>query len=420
MTERPFDRKRVAAWCLYDFANSVYSAVIPATVFSVYYTAVVVGNEDGRGDFWWGVVAVPISTLGVALTSPIMGSVADRAGIRRPLFALYTAASVTAIALFTTVDAGDVLLGCLLFIVANFAMEGAIVFYNAYLPEIVPRERLGRVSSWGFGIGYLGSILGLLVAVQLAEGGHFDAIWLMVAGLFAGFALPAILLLGPGGRRELSPGTAALDGIVHVRRLIAEVFGDRVLRRFLLGYFLYINGVNAAIVFAGPFAQRSFGLDTGGVIELFLIVQVSALIGAFSLAKATDSWGPKRVVQIALACWLLTIGVFVMSHDVGIFRIAAIVAGLGLGTVQSASRAFMATLIPQGREDEFFGFYALCGKTAAPLGTLVFGLVSSVTGNQRMAVATLSLFFISGFAIISSLRAGGPTIKAAPPGSPES
>jgi UMF1 family MFS transporter len=409
MEERPYDAKRVGAWCLYDFANSVYSAVIPATVFSVYYTAVVVGNEEGRGDFWWGVVAVPISTLAVALSSPIMGSIADRAGIRRFLFALYTALSVTAVALFTTIDPGDVVLGCALFIVANFAMEGAIVFYNAYLPEIVPVHRLGRVSAWGFGVGYIGSILGLLAAVKLAETERFDAIWLMVAALFAGFALPAILVLGPGGKRELPVGAAAIDGFVHVRRLIGEVLAEKPMRRFLFGYFLYINGVNAAIVFAGPFAKQTFGLDTPGVIKLFLIVQVSALVGAFSLAKATDTWGPKRVVQIALCLWLVTIGVFVMSHDVGVFRIAAVIAGLGLGTVQSASRAFMATLIPKGREDEFFGFYALCGKTAAPLGTLVFGLVSSTTGNQRFAVAALSLFFISGFVVVTSLRAGGPT-----------
>ena len=410
MSERPLDAKRVGAWCLYDFANSTYSAVIPATVFSVYYTSVVVGNETGRGDFWWGVVAVPISTLGVALTSPIMGSIADRAGIRRMLFAIYTALSVLAVALFTTIDPGDVVLGCVLFIIANFAMEGAIVFYNAYLPEIVPMDRLGRVSSWGFGVGYLGSILALLAAVKLAEDQRFDAIWLMVAALFAGFALPAILMLGPGGRKEMRIGEAALDGFTHVRRLIAEVLAEKVMRRFLLGYFLYINGVNAAIVFAGPFAKHTFGLDTPGVIKLFLTVQVSALIGAFSLARATDTWGPKRVVQIALCLWMVTIGVFVMSHDVFVFRIAAVIAGLGLGTVQSASRAFMATLIPKGREDEFFGFYALCGKTAAPLGTLVFGMVSVVTGNQRLAVAALGLFFISGFVVITRLRAGGPTV----------
>ena len=413
MNERPFDRRRVAAWCLYDFANSTYSAVIPATVFSVYYTAIVVGNEDGRGDFWWGAVAVPVSTLAVAFTSPIMGSVADRSGARRLLFAAYTAMSVIAVAMFTTIDPGDVVWGCLLFVVANFGMEGAIVFYNAYLPEIVPASRLGRVSAWGFGIGYVGSILALLAAARLATDERFDATWLMVAALFGGFALPALLVLGPGGRREMSVPQAALDGIVHVRRLIREVLAEKTLRRFLLAYFLYINGVNTAIVFAGPFAKQSFGLDTAAVVKLFLLVQVSALAGAFGLAKPTDTWGPKRVVQLSLVLWLITIAVFVASHDVGLFRVAAVIAGLGLGSVQSASRAFMATLIPRGREDEFFGFYALCGKTAAPLGTFVFGVVSAVTGNQRLAVATISVFFIAGFALISSLRAGGPTVTAA-------
>lgn len=415
MSERPLDRKRVAAWCLYDFANSTYSAVIPATVFSVYYTAVVVGNEDGRGDFWWGAVAVPVSTLAVAFSSPIMGSVADRSGARRLLFALYTAASVLAVALFTTVEPGDVLWGCALFIVANFGMEGAVVFYNAYLPEIVPRSHLGRVSSLGFGVGYVGSIIGLIAAAFLADRGALDAIWILVAVLFGGFALPALLVLGPGGRHEMSVGSAALDGIVHVRRLVREVLSVRPLRRFLLGYFLYINGVNTAIVFAGPFAKQSFGLSTGDVIRLFLLVQVSALAGALGLARPTDRWGPKRVVQLSLVLWLVTIGVFVASHDVGLFRVAAVIAGLGLGSVQSASRAFMATLIPPGKEDEYFGFYALCGKTAAPLGTFVFGVVSAATGNQRLAVAAISLFFVSGFALIAGLRAGGPTAGADEP-----
>ena len=319
-------------------------------------------------------------------------------------------------ALFTTVDPGDVLWGCALFILANFGMEGAIVFYNAYLPEIVPASRLGRVSALGFGVGYAGSILALLAAVKLAEREAYGAIWLMVAALFGGFALPALLVLGRGGRREMSVGAAAADGLVHVRRLVGEVLAVKPLRRFLLGYFLYINGVNTAIVFAGPFAKQSFGLETADVVKLFLLVQVSALAGALALARPTDHWGPKRVVQLSLVLWLVTIGVFVASHDVGLFRVAAVIAGLGLGSVQSASRAFMATLIPPGREDEFFGFYALCGKTAAPLGTFVFGVVSAATGNQRLAVAAIALFFVAGFALITSLKAGGPTVGS--PGEP--
>jgi UMF1 family MFS transporter len=134
------------------------------------------------------------------------------------------------------------------------------------------------------------------------------------------------------------------------------------------------------------------------------------------MARATDTLGPKRVVQVALVLWLTTLGFFVAAESRSVFWAACVIAGLGLGTVQSASRAFMATLIPRGREDEFFGFYALCGKTSAPVGTAIFGLVSAATGSQRAAVACISLFFIAGFALLRRVAAGGPTLsrRAAP------
>lgn len=410
----PAPRRAIVAWCLYDFANSTFSAVIVATVFAAWYTGTVVGNEDGRGDVWWGAVAIPISTLAVAITAPIMGAIADLSGARRLLFATYTFAAVAATTLFTTIEPGDVVWGAALFILANFAMEGAVVFYNAYLPELVPPERIGRVSGWGFGVGYVGSMLGLVLAGRILESSlpgelKIDLVWVLVAVLFGGFSLPALLILGRGRTRLMGVVEAAGHGVRHVREIARDALKRPPMRRFLLAYFLYINGVNTAIVFAGPFASKQFGFEGGDLVTLFLVVQLSALVGAVGLSWATDVLGPKRIVRFSLVLWLLTVGIFVFATSRPVFWVAAVVAGLGLGSVQAASRAFMAGLIPTGREDEFFGFYALCGKTSAPLGAVVFAMTSWLTGgNQRVAVAVIALFFIAGFVLLGRVAGGGP------------
>jgi UMF1 family MFS transporter len=403
-------RLAVPAWCLYDFANSIYAAVIVGTVYQQYYTSQVVGNETGRGDFWWGTVAINVSSILVAVTAPVVGAIADLSGARRKLWVSYTALGVAATASLVLVQRGDVVLGCVLFIVANFAVEGASNFYNSYLPELVARDHIGRVSQWGFAVGYVGSLAGLVMALALLSWNvRVEVIWIVTAVSFAAFALPAFILVGGGGTRSMPVAAAAHHGLRHVKQIFAEVLSHREIRRFLFAYFLYINGVNAAYTFAASFAHTTFGLDSKRSIVLFAVVQISALLGALVMAKPTDVLGSKRVVQLSLMLWCVTCATLILARDLRVFWAGCVVAGLGLGTVQAASRAFMASLIPKGREDELFGFYALCGRTSAPLGATTWGLVAGLTGSQRWAVAALLPFFIAGLIAVSRVRGGGPT-----------
>ena len=161
------DLKAVVAWTLYDFANSAFVAVVPATVYSKYYALVVVGNERGEGDFWWG-LAVTVSMAIVALASPPLGAIADHAGVRKRFLLVFTYASVAATVLMATVEKGDVLWGWLLAVVGIVGFEGAIVYYNAYLPDLVPPARQGRLSAYGFAVGYAGSAAALGAALPFA------------------------------------------------------------------------------------------------------------------------------------------------------------------------------------------------------------------------------------------------------------
>jgi MFS transporter, UMF1 family len=398
------NRKLILSWALYDFAGSIYSAVIAAAVFNVYFVNVIVGNETGRGDQVWGWVG-SVSVAIVALTSPLLGAIADRAGVRKRLMVAYTLLGVGATASLVFLEPGMVWIGFALSVLMNLGFEGGQVFYNAYLPDIAPKSHQGRVSGWGFGLGYLGSALGLLMAIPLARAQRFDLLWLVVAAWWLVFTLPAFLVLPEARGVGESMGQAAVEGVTQFKRIVREVWAHEQLRRYLIAFFFYIDGVLTVIWFAAIFASVTLEFTQAEVIVLFLIVQISALLGSFAMAKPTDVIGPKRVILAMLVLWsgVAVSAYFITSKTV--FFGVAVLAGTGLGSIQSASRSFMSALIPEGKEAEMFGFYAFCGKSSSILGPIVFGTVSRATGgNQRLAVVAIAAFFIVGGLLLTRVR----------------
>jgi UMF1 family MFS transporter len=404
------NKKQVISWCLFDFANSSYSAVIAAVIFPVYYTTQIVGNQDGMGDLWWG-RAVSLSMAIIAVSSPFMGGIADYGGIRKRLLFVYTSLCVLMVASLSILHKGMVLEGFLLIVAANIGMEGGLVFYNSFLPEIAEKECQGRVSAWGYGVGYAGSILSLVMAVPLVKGGYFGETWLMVSMFFALFSLPAFLFLPRDGNDGLRMIHAASKGLGYTWNTLRDIWARKEARKFLLAYLIYEDGVNTVIVFSSIFAATTLGFGPGELIGLYLVVQVTALIGAFLMARPIDYAGPKRVVSVSLLLWTgVSLAAFFIAAK-GKFWILAGIAGLGLGTVQAATRAFFAQFIPPDHESEYFGVYSMVGKSSAVIGPLVFGYVSSTFGSQRPAILSVALFFLAGLIIIQGVKGGGPNIK---------
>ncbi len=404
-----FNRKQVISWCLYDFANSSYSAVIASVIFPVYYAGYVVGNEAGLGDLWWG-RAVSLSMMTVALISPVLGGIADYMGARKRFLLGFTLLCVDSVGMFSLLDRGMVVEGFVLVVAANIGLEAGIVFYNSFFPLIVSREYQGRVSSWGFAVGYAGSMLALLLAMPLVSRGLYGSTWFMVSGFFLLFSLPAFLNL-PADKKGAGFKEAAGDGMRFTWKTLKNIFRDREARKFLLAYFLYADGVSTVIVFSSLFAASTLGFRPTELIGLYLLVQGTAFAGAMAMARPVDYWGPKKVVSASLLLWT---AVCVMAFFVTVkehFWFIALVAGLGLGTVQAASRAFYAQLIPAGHESEYFGVYSLAGKSSAVIGPLLFGYVSVTMGSQRPAIISVAIFFISGLLILRLVRKGGPNVR---------
>jgi UMF1 family MFS transporter len=405
----PAPRRAIVAWLLYDFANSAYVAVIPATVYSKYYALSVVGNERGEGDFWWG-VAVTLSMAIVALASPPLGAIADHAGLRKRFLVGLTYLSVGATALMATVGRGDVLWGLCLAVAGTVGFEAAIVYYNAYLPDLAVPARQGRLSAYGFATGYAGSALALAAALPFALRGWYGGAFLTTAALFGLFALPAVWYLPADRAGRLGLGEAVRTGFRQTRATFRRILALPDLRGFLLAYLFFEDGINTVVFFSSVFAGHTLGFTTAEVIGLYFVVQLSALAGAWLWARPTDTWGPRAVVMVTLVQWCLVVLAAYGVTSKGEFYAVAVLAGSGLGAVQAAARAFMASLIPRGQEAELFGFYSLCGKTAAILGPVIFGTVSRLTGgNQRAALLAVGLMFVAGLVLLARVRAGGPT-----------
>jgi len=416
VTERgTASRSQIFIWTLFDFANTSFSVLIVAVGYSLYFKEIVVGGA-GRGDFYWG-LAVSISMLLTALVAPILGAASDFAHNRKRFLVFFTLASVVCTAMLYIVGPEMILLGTVLFVIANVGFEGGIVFYNAFLPQLASKHTSGRISGYGFAMGYVGSLVSLMIAIPLyADGfspGNLSNVrlsFVIAAAMFLVFAMPLFLFLQDRRDAPTSKVSYVKAGFERVRNTITHVRSYSNIARFLLAFFIYNDGILTVISFASIFAKESLNFSLQEILILFAIVQASAIVGSLIVGTMTDKVGPKKTITVTLLCWIAVVvgAYFVESKTV--FYIIGIVAGASLGGSQSASRTLMALLTPADREAEFFGFYdGFCGKASAVIGTFIFGLLSWATGSQRLAVVTVGLFFVAGLILLQ--RVGDPFVK---------
>lgn len=409
----PYDRRVVRSWCLYDFGNSAFAMLYPV-VFTRFYSGTVVGNANQQGTAWLGYL-VSTAMLSVALLAPFLGGVADHAGVRKRMLAVFTLLGLLAVLSWSFLGPGDVLAGYLLGVLAVVAFEAGIVFYNAYLPRIAPPDYQGRVSAWGFAVGYVGSLVALGAAgVVLALRLPIALVWGALALQWLLASAPAFLALPPDAPGGLPLKQAAARGVSGTWRALLDVLRTPHLRWFLLGYFFYMDGVETVVVFASTYAEETLGFSTGEALGLFALVQVTALLGSLALARTADLRGPRFVVRLTLLWWVLVVLGAAYAQNKPAFWVVCGLAGLGLGAVQSASRAFMGLLAPAGREAEMFGFMALCGRTGSIVGPLVFGAVASASGSQRWAVLSVLPLYALGLIFVTLVRTGAAGRPATP------
>lgn len=399
-------RGQIFVWTLFDFANTSFSVMIVAVGYSLYFKEIVAGGS-GRGDFFWG-IAVSVSMLLTAVIAPVLGAAADFSSRRKRFLFGFTIASIISTALLFFVDAGEIVLGMTLFIIANIGFEGGLVFYDAFLPNLTTERSYGRVSGYGFAMGYVGSLATLLIAMPLYAGGFVEenlpsirSSFVIAAGIFLVFAAPLFLFLRDHTVRFEQRPSYVKAGIQRVLDTVKHLKEFKNVLRFLIAFFIYNDGILTIISFASIFATHSLGFTLQEVLILFAVVQASGIIGSLVFGVVTDSIGPKKTIGINLVLWMFVVAAAYVVESKEMFYFIGAVAGSSMGASQAASRSLMALLTPKHHEAEFFGFYnGLCGKASAVVGTFLFGLISYITEDQRLSVLTIGMFFIAGFLLL--------------------
>ena len=395
--------KDVFNWSLFDFANSSFATIVLAFVYAIYFKKVV-AEDQPIGDFYWS-AAINISMIAVAFLSPVLGAASDYFGSKKKYLVFFTFLSITATGLLYLITAGMIIPGMVLFIFANIGFQAGLGFYDAFIKDITDIDNYNKVSSLGYAVGYFGSLAALAAVIVLQDEPRNT--FIACAVLFFIFSLPLFIFVkekkiqhsdGLSASNFISIGIKrTLDTIRHIRQY-------KNLRTFLLSYFLYIDGVNTIIFFAGNYAQTTLKFSIPDLILFFVIVQVTALLGSFLFGWIADKKGTKQTIIFIILSWaVLTLLVF-FANDKTTFLIIGAFAGTFLGSSQALSRSFMGKLTPDDKKTEFFGFYSLFEKTSTLLGPLTFGLVSWLTGNQRYAVLSLLIYFISGLLLFRKVK----------------
>lgn len=426
------DRREIFGWAMYDWAGSAFSTTVGGVLLGPYVTSLAQAAVGDNGTVLalgpLGAVTAkslwPYTTSASVLLQvfllPVLGAVADYTNLKKRILLLFTYIAVAATCLLFFVAGGLHLLGALLFIVANVSFGGAIVMYNAYLPEIASEDRRDAVSSRGFALGYLGG--GLLLAANLAlvtikpfglSTGWAVRLSLLSAGLWwGGFAIITFLNLRVReAARTLPPGQNLLTvGFAEVRGTFRELRRLPFTLRYLIGYLFYNDGIQTVIGLASVFLTQELFIARGRtedeaqsfVILVFLMVQFVAFVGALGFGRLALAIGTKRAIMTSLVLWT---GVIVYAYGFlqttgQAWGMAAVIA-LVLGGSQALSRSLFSRMIPAGREAAFFGIYEITERGTSWIGPLIFGIVVGSTGSYRQAILSLIVLFAAGLAILA-------------------
>jgi len=410
-------RRAIFAWCLYDWANSPYITLVITFVFATYFTQGVAPTPD-KGAAWWG-WTMGLSAVVIAILSPVLGAIADRGGRRKPWLvglSLIIAGGSTAL-WWVTPGAAALALTCVA--ISIIAFEISMSFYNAMLPGLVKQSHVGRVSGWGWGLGYLGGlaclVLALVVFIQpetppfgldkkAAEHvrivGPLVAVWLLLFSLPLFFVTPDI-----AAGEKLPPGRAIREGLKQLVQSAREVRQYKEIVRFLIARLLFMEGINTLFAFGAIFAGYAFGMKTDEVILFGILLNVTAAAGAFAFAWMDDIVGSKPTILLGVfAIAALGVPLLLITNKTWFWVLGGGI-GLFFGPVQAAARSLMARMAPPDKETEMFGLLTLSGKAISFLGPITVATVIELTGDQRLGMATVLPYIVAGGLLMLTVKA---------------
>ncbi len=405
----PVRRRELWAWAGFDFANSGYTTVVITAIFSAYFVGAVAGGAAWATFAW--TAALSVSYLLVMASAPLLGLYADAFARKKACLALATGVCGLGTAALWWCGPGDVALALLLIVLTNTAFGTGENLIAAFLPELADDEGMGRLSGYGWAFGYVGAVVLLaacLAWIQTAEGRGSSPeravrdTMLLTGGTVVLAALPTFLVL----RERLRPRPRPFDALwqaslAHWRGMLAGTRDLPQLSRFLACIVAYQAGVGTVITVAAIYTRESLGFSTAESIQLILVVNITAALGAVAFGHLQDRVGHRAALAAALVGWLLSIGLLAGFEARPVVWVAANLAGACMGASQSAGRALVGLLCPPNREAEVFGLWGLAVKTSMVLGPLAYGLISwFAPGRHTTAMLATAVFFVVGLGLL--------------------
>ena len=420
-------RREIFSWCMYDFANSAFTTLIVTFIFGTYFVKAIAADELTGTVIWTR--AINVSAILVALTMPVLGAIADFSRRKKRFLLLATLQTLAFTTLLFFMKPGMAMMAAVIFVFANVAYEGGQAFYNAFLPEISTSENIGRISGYGWALGYVGGLLALGIALGMTQGGWLPsddhvavrATTLLVVAWFGLFSIPTFLFLRERGvSRAIEPGRYVREGFRRVADTFQHLREYREAAKILLARLIYNDGLVTVFSLGGIYAATVFDFSFEGVILLGIVLNVAAGAGAFAFGFVNDWIGGKRTIAITLVVLTISAIIVATAETRTGFWIGAIGIALMAGPNQSASRSLLAVMTPQEKHGEFFGFFAFSGKLASVAGPFVYGTVVAATGNPRIAIASIVAFFVVGFVLLMRVdeKAGIAAARSGEDGAP--
>jgi UMF1 family MFS transporter len=407
--EEGVKKREVFGWAMYDFANSGYTTVVLTAVFNAYFVAVVAEGASWATFAWTAALAV--SNALVMLTMPALGAFADLRAAKKKLLMASTAGCVLSTGLLAGVGPGDLVLGVVAVVLSNLFYSYGEALNAAFLPELAKREAMGRVSGWGWSFGYFGGMLALglsLAYVLWAQGQglkatHFVPVTMLItAGLYAMASLVTFALLP---ERAQPQADTEHRGLVDSLRRLGQTWHEA--RRYqdfawlLACAAFYQAGIAVVIALAAIYATEVLGFEQTQTMLLIFLVNIAAAGGAFAFGYAQDRIGHRRALGFTLVGWMVMTALAWLATGPALFWVAAVIAGLCMGSSQSAGRALAGLFAPPERLAEFFGLWTFATRLSAILGPLTYGVVTWITGgNHRLAILVTGLFFVAGWLLL--------------------
>ena len=407
------DKRALWSWALYDWANSAFFTIILTFVFAQYFSVSVVKDEVAGTNAWGNIVG--ISGVFIAILAPMLGAIADQSGRRKPWLISFTLLCVVSSGMLWTItpDQDQFWSAALWVGLGTLGAEFAFIFYNSMLPDLASQERTGRWSGWAWGLGYVGGVTSLVLALygfieadanlfnlDRDQAEHVRATFVLVAVWYLVFALPAFFFIRDRPPTGLGLAAATRAGFAQLKESIAHVRQYRDIVRFLIARMLYTDGLATIFTFGGVYAAGTFNMSPTEVLQFAIALNVTAGMGALGFAWIDDALGGRNTILLALVGLGSSALAILVVDGATAFWVWGMILGIFVGPLQSASRSHLARVAPPHLQTQMFGLFAFSGKATAFAGPLLVGWVTALTGSQRWGMSTILVFLLVGFVLM--------------------